>query len=482
MILVHGNPRQFEPLIAIAEQLSSDVLRVSDRRGGGDVWLMESIYRLLDDPSLPARVAYPLDETKIANIMLRCRFLRIIESHLAYRLILAGIAAFEEIFDRYPISLVLSRPVDYYLNDILMRVAAHRNVPIMAFSESPGAGLTLVQALGEWQPVREPESQEIDQAIQKWQVKGHFSDYVVLGSQNLFDHAKRVAIYRVRDSFRFLQKHVTRDPLNMHYSISRLRMTPRFLREFPFRVKFETSISRKSERPVLLWLLGRTPEATTDYLCPGFAQLDFERFVVGAARALAEHFEVCVKDHLDIVGVRSPTMYRELQKIPHLTVLDPRIPATRLYESADVVLIATGTTGLEALAYGKPVVRFGHNYWTTRENSLYISPQKLIEGGLVPSLLRIDDAEHWRRHARGAVHRMLAASLPGNFMFPRFSAARRQQEIAKAMPCIEGILRDARTLKPILFPEEFHKRDQDEQISDSVAPRASMPLSSEPVA
>jgi hypothetical protein len=464
MILVHGTPRQFRPLVDIGKQLNSNVLRVSDHRVGGDIWLMESVYRLLDDPSLTARVSYPLDETKVANIMLRCRFLRIIDSHLAYRLILAGIVAFEEIFDRHPISHVLSRPVDYYLNDILMRVARHRNIPVMAFSESPGMGLTLVQGMGEWQPVREPEPDEVERTIQQWLVKGHFSDYVVLGSQNIVDHAKRVAVYRLRDAYRFLQKVATGDPLNMHYSISKFRATPRSLWDFPFNVKFATSIPPRSKRPVLLWLLGRTPEATTDYLCPGFAQLDFQRFVVGTARALAEHFDVSVKDHLDIVGVRDPKMYRTLQEIKGLTVVDPRIPATRLYDGADVVLIATGTTGLEALAYGKPVVRFGHNYWTSKENSLYVSPQRLLEGTLVPTMIRFDPEYH-RRWARAAVHRMLAASIPGNFMFPQLSVAERQRDIVKAMPYIDRMYRDKNLLRPILFPEEFDKREEDENPS-----------------
>lgn len=457
MLLVLGNPRQWESLLRIAELYGKPFIRVSDQRGAGDIWFMQRMYEVLprvDSSYLPPTVT----DQQVLQIILRCKFLRILNPSLAYRLVIAGYHSWKTLLEEYNVTAVLSRPVDYYLNDILVRLAALLSIPHIGLSESPAAGMTLVQTMAEYNPVREPSKQEIASYLLKVAQPGHVTRYSASASKNFLHHCASIIEHHMRDLRRAAKRTLDRDPLNFHNNIARFFPRPKRLRDFPAGIKFEASAPVRADKPLIFWPLAWTPENTNDYYCPGLDVLDYEMFVGNVCRALAPQAVMLVKDHINIVGTRRRAFYTKLTKIPNVVLLDPRTPATQLFDQCDAVLLGTGTAGMEAIAHRRLVIRHGFNYWTTSENSVYLHPRRLLSGDVdlaaMINTARYPD-ETWKGLAELTIARLLSASIPGNVMRPRLSPRQREIEVAKAMPLVREILDNPSKLKPVVFSEDF---------------------------
>jgi hypothetical protein len=337
-------------------------------------------------------------------------------------------------------------------------VAALLSIPYVGLSESPAQGMTLVQTMAEYNPVRETSAQEIAAYVQEVIQPGHVSRYAASASRSLLHHCASVVEYRLRDLRRAAKRMRDHDPLNFHYNLARFYPRPTRLRDFPAGIKFDAVPATKATKPTVFWPLAWTPENTIGYYCPGVDVLDYELFVANVCRALAPQASLLLKDHMNIVGTRCRAFYANLKEIPGVTLIDPRIPATDLFRQCDAVLVGTGTAGLEAIVHRKPVIRHGFNYWTTSENSIYFHPRRLLSGDFnLAEILKSRQCkeEKWQILAELTVERLLSASIPGNVMYPGLSSTQREVEVAKAMPLIRDILDCPKKLKPVVFSEAF---------------------------
>jgi hypothetical protein len=77
------------------------------------------------------------------------------------------------------------------------------------------------------------------------------------------------------------------------------------------------------------------------------------------ARSLPLNFKLYIKEHPSMVGYRNPKFYKEIRKFPNVRLIDTRMDAMPIVKNAKLVFTITGTVGLEATFYKKPVVTFG---------------------------------------------------------------------------------------------------------------------------
>lgn len=81
------------------------------------------------------------------------------------------------------------------------------------------------------------------------------------------------------------------------------------------------------------------------------------------ARSLPVEWELVVKEHPQMRGMRPLRFYRALRSIPNLRLLPFERSTNEVIMNAQVVAVISGTVGLEACVIGKPVLMFGEIPW-----------------------------------------------------------------------------------------------------------------------
>lgn len=117
----------------------------------------------------------------------------------------------------------------------------------------------------------------------------------------------------------------------------------------------------KPTGPYLFFPLHFQPEAST--LIAGSYFTNQIEVVKNLARSVPIDWEVVVKEHFWMRGQRGLEAYRELQRIANVRMVSFDVPTYQLIEDAEVISTVTGTSGLEAALWGKPVVSFGEAPW-----------------------------------------------------------------------------------------------------------------------
>jgi len=107
----------------------------------------------------------------------------------------------------------------------------------------------------------------------------------------------------------------------------------------------------------ILFPLHYQPEASTDIWAAYYAdQLHTIKLI---ARSLPFDYWLYVKEHSAVLGSKSVKFYRELKKYPNVKLIDPWCDINHLIRHAAAISVLTGTTGLEAIFWDKPVIIFG---------------------------------------------------------------------------------------------------------------------------
>jgi hypothetical protein len=99
------------------------------------------------------------------------------------------------------------------------------------------------------------------------------------------------------------------------------------------------------------------PESNIDAMSPYYNnQLDLARQF---ALALPGDYVLAVKEHPEMVGLRSLSFYKKLSRTPNVHLIDHRIPSEEVLKSAGVVLSINGTAIAEAAFLNIPAIQVG---------------------------------------------------------------------------------------------------------------------------
>jgi len=100
------------------------------------------------------------------------------------------------------------------------------------------------------------------------------------------------------------------------------------------------------------------PETALSLNAPHIASQ--QDLILSIAASLPIQMKLYVKDHPRMHGLRSTAYYSELKKrAPNIKVLDPTLDALSIIPKSKLVIIISGTAGMEALIHGIPVIALG---------------------------------------------------------------------------------------------------------------------------
>jgi len=120
-------------------------------------------------------------------------------------------------------------------------------------------------------------------------------------------------------------------------------------------------VDRPSGRPYAFYPLHYQPEATT--LVHGSYFENQLETVRNLSRSLPIGWELVVKEHFYMRGLRGLGFYRRLRELPNVRLVPFSLPTNELLARAEVTAVIASTCGLEAALIGRPVVMFGDYPW-----------------------------------------------------------------------------------------------------------------------
>ena len=99
------------------------------------------------------------------------------------------------------------------------------------------------------------------------------------------------------------------------------------------------------------------PEASTMVLSPWHT--DQIAVIESLAKAAPAHMQIVVKEHAPMLGRRPRGFYRQIARMPRVTLLGPNHSTFDLIEKSQLTAVITGTAAWEALLLGKPALIIG---------------------------------------------------------------------------------------------------------------------------
>ena len=136
------------------------------------------------------------------------------------------------------------------------------------------------------------------------------------------------------------------------------------------------------------------PEASTMVLSPDNTDQ------IATIRAIAKHlpldFNLVVKEHFPMLGLRPAGFYAAIKRIPGVYLVSPFEDNMRLLKSCALTCTITGTVGWEALLLGKPLVLIGEPHYAALEEGLVRCPDLRLLSEAIQRAIKTPPADDKR--------------------------------------------------------------------------------------
>lgn len=167
--------------------------------------------------------------------------------------------------------------------------------------------------------------------------------------------ARKVAISSV-NRFKLLLRG-GRKGLTHHDFVERLKtLMRRVVNSFYMRHICRYDSLDKINGRIALYPLHVQPEASID-VCGSFVS-DQLKLIKDIRRALPFDVTLIVKEHPNFLGLRGPSFFRRLRRIPNVKLIPYAMSTFDIYARASLVLTVTGTAAYEAGLLGIPAITF----------------------------------------------------------------------------------------------------------------------------
>jgi hypothetical protein len=411
--------------VAANLNFATDTTVVSDLKDA-ELCTMPGFYQAMKDPRIAQVGVDVFGEDGCADIIARCRLLRVLDVNLAHRMIGAMWRTVDEIVDRYRPDMMLSCLVDRFALDVFERILRARGVRYIGLGISPVQDQIMFMAKGEYLPVRVPTDEEVDRAIDAMTAPGFVPSYVQ--SKHGWRHFARLyAHFTARWlAFEVLQR-VERNPLEHRYRAPRYPACGYRVRlrdwevmrhvDRDWRASFDVT---PPHRRVFLGLQV-TPEAAIDYWIKPLDLIAYERNFEDAASALTRGgYRVFVKDHPSQFGFRRIEHIRRLTAIPGVTLVPSEVPAATLIAETHATVTLTGTVGLQAVLAGRTGAVAADTYYATEGAFVLLRDAADIQT-LPQRLDAVTPRPNLKEVQRLVMRRLLCASVPGALHWLKWS-------------------------------------------------------------
>lgn len=305
----------------------------------------------------------------LADIVERCRGLRSIAFESALDLISRAIQFFEGFFTQNPnLKLIVMGTVDNYVMDIMERMARLHGVDCIAVTDSfMSPTYKLISVRGEYNAFRTVSEAEVTAAVELTRSKleaRHSKALRKMAGFALYCFAsyyyRYVVRYWVRHRLlgRLEYEYIFAPKLAHFHSLSQAVAACRLPRT-------SASIEHcdSDARPLAYVPLHYVPEATIDYWVASTFHRNYERSLFGVCSALqARGYDVVAKEHPAYQFGRTGAFYRKLTALG-IMCLSGEVSTQDIFDHVDLVVVWNGSTGIEAILAGKPVVRVVNAYY-----------------------------------------------------------------------------------------------------------------------
>lgn len=348
-----------KPFTAALRKTGKDITFFSSERRSDETGVIDSFYNEGQEATVPREIMY--------DVITRCRYLsgiNLFDAQLKVRKMWSAISAY---FDDHQVDMVLSPAVDNYVTDIWFKVASSRGIPAFQPRRSPLPGLVRITNSTDNPELREPNDDEVNRALAHLR-KGFKADYQNTTVRSTRQIAQRAGRELVKKIIFQVWKYRYSDYDSFHYNAifpNKNAITIKSLSQLWYHKRFKAGLEEviaqigNYER-VVFWPLAMAPESALCYLNASPSFSDYRDVIGKVIDSLDKKTLLLVKEHPSAIGYRAVDHYSKLLGKDNVLVCSPALSTGKVIEISDAVLVNTSsTTGLEAVAAGKPVLALG---------------------------------------------------------------------------------------------------------------------------
>ncbi len=351
------------------------------------------------------------------DIIKRCRLLRSLPHSEAMLHVLSMKKAVSDVFDAVKPDLVISETIDQFLMDLIYFESLKRGIPFVGLVISFVNGYYRVTARGEYNHLRNVPDKEVQSVIQKLEQKSYKPKFVTQSDGNF----KAAAIDRwfknaLRIPYFFMKRLFTGETYNYHYWASQLTALNNFnlYPTMQLGLKSWKQVIGSSNKPLVYIPLQFFPEATIDYWCEDLEMIEYEDRLIDYVQKLSLDFQILIKEHPNVIGIRNSSLYRKLSKIEGVVICPTYEDSNYIVDLCDAVLVWTGSVGFEAALRSKPVITVCNPYYAIGDQFLRLYNNTSSEEILSFIKDRSKSISHEEKSA--LVSHVLAGLLPGKYI------------------------------------------------------------------
>lgn len=302
------------------------------------------------------------------EVILRDRWLRSIPFSQAAEIVYTVSKWLIEFFKKNKFKLIVSQCVDNYVMDLTFRIATNQDVTVLSYVNFFFPGYKRITLYGEHNFVREPSKNEV-QKLYKQLVEKEKTVFVVDKNKALKNAVVYYFKYKLKYFFHYLIKYKLLGNKQYDYPSTPYPVYPRKLSGFFSGKYFTDTVSKKESEKVAYLPLQYFPEATLEYWVDDARKVNYNQDLLRTVRKIqSQGYTVYVKEHSAMAYKRELTFYK-LLKNNDVKILNPFVSAHDIMEASDLVVVGTGTTGIESLMNGKNVVFTTKNWYNKEMNS-----------------------------------------------------------------------------------------------------------------
>lgn len=343
-----------------------NVIFFSSERRSDETGVIDSYYDFSEEANISKETLY--------DIISRCRYLsgiNLFEAQLKARKMWAAV---EKYFDNNDIDIILSPAVDNYVTDIWFKIASIKGIPAFQPRRSPFPGLVRITNSTDNPELRKVSQEEVNNALLHLG-NGFKADYQNTSVRTSTEIAKRALREVLKKIIFQIWKYRFSDYDSFHYNAifpNKNAITIKSLSQLWFHKRFkadlkEILLKKNGYERVIFWPLAMAPESALCYLNASPSFSDYRNVISKVVDSLDSKTLLLVKEHPSAIGYRSINHYSKLFQKKNIIICSPRLSTGKIIEVSDAVLINTSsTTGLEAIAAGKPVLSLGSCHYKVK--------------------------------------------------------------------------------------------------------------------
>ena len=360
---------------------------VSDFKGVCEGDLSDEFYKTFQewDGCVPSE----LDALILRDIISRDRMLREMPESMALKLVVSGYQSILSYFESFKPDVVISVTVDSYIIDLFKFMCLKRGVEFFGIHLTMIKDYTLITSRGELNNFRSVEQVELETVYGTVSSSEYSVSYVDNKNPSFYVGFKRWFRSLIKIPFFEIIRRLRKDKLNYHYlatiAVSKQRISPQFLF---FKKYFDSNWGRilQKQHTKLYMPIQFHPECNSEYWSSLQEFLPYEESFLLVVKALSAKYHILIKEHPEMIGLRNPMFYEELNRCDNVTFVPVGVSQEKLIDICCASITWNSSVGIESILRGKPVITFANPFYAIGKGYLNIKVKdgmlELIDGFL----------------------------------------------------------------------------------------------------